>query len=84
MHGDVKHCANQTSVVCCVHIDLWSRERQLTHCILHLRMELGHQVVEVGHLFCVVDGWRRPSLVQVLYVIYPPCNFLALLVGTFD
>lgn len=71
MSWNVYHCADQSCVVTCMHVDIGGGERNVTESLLHVLVPLSHELVEVWHLFCVVYSGGWSSLVQILHAVDP-------------
>lgn len=82
--GDVHHRANQARIVCGVHIDLGPWEGDVLEGLLHILGPFLHQVVDVRHLFSVVDRGGGTGLVEVLHAVDPPRDLLGLLISVLD
>ena len=72
VHWDIKHWKDNPCIAVGVHIYVRSWELHFLKSLLHLRVHLRHELVEVRHLLGIVDRWRWPGLVQVLHTIDPP------------
>uniref|UniRef100_A0A7S3IKG6 NAD-specific glutamate dehydrogenase n=1 Tax=Strombidium inclinatum TaxID=197538 RepID=A0A7S3IKG6_9SPIT len=84
MYRDIQHREDNTRVVASAHIDVLGGELEVSEGTLHLRRELLHELVKVGHLLGVIHGRSRPSLVQILDTRNPLGYFLGLLISCID
>lgn len=81
---DVHHRTDKACIVCGVHIDFGARERDVLEGLFHILGPFLHQVVDVRHLFSVVDCGRRTSLVKVLHAVDPARDLLWFLISVLD
>jgi hypothetical protein len=80
MHRDVAHTQHQARIITHMHVDFRGRELNLLQGLLHFRLPLLHQRVELRHRFRVVNCWRWPRPMQILNCTNPPRYLFRLLV----
>ena len=84
VYGDIDHRADQSRVIGDVHVDLGARERNLSECLLQLRIPLLHERIKLRHVLGVIDSRWGPTLVEVLHRVDPPANLLWFLIRILD